>query len=40
MIEAGLVNVEQVFLPYAQDEAGRTTYERLRESAFFRLPAI
>jgi len=34
MIEAGLVDLEQVFLPYAQDPAGRTVYELMRERKF------
>ena len=31
MIEAGLVDLQQVFLPYAQDAKGRTFYELMRE---------
>jgi hypothetical protein len=34
MIAAGLVNFEQVFLPYARDADGVTVYEKLRESRF------
>ena len=34
MIEAGLVDLEQVFLPYAQDATGRTLYELMRERKF------
>jgi hypothetical protein len=34
MIEAGLVDLEQVFLPYAQDATGRTFYELMRERKF------
>jgi hypothetical protein len=34
MIEAGLVDFEQVFLPYAQDATGRTLYELMRERKF------
>jgi hypothetical protein len=34
MVEAGLVKVEEVFLPYAQDAASVTVYERLRERQF------
>jgi hypothetical protein len=33
-IEAGLVDLEQVFLPYAQDATGRTFYELMRERRF------
>jgi len=31
MIQAGLVRFEEVFLPYCQDPAGKTLYERIRE---------
>jgi hypothetical protein len=34
MIEAGLVDLQQVFLPYAQDTKGRTFYELMRERKF------
>ena len=34
MIEARLVTLEQVFLPYCQDASGVTVYERLRERQF------
>jgi hypothetical protein len=34
LIAAGLVNFEQVFLPYAQDANGVTVYEKLRLSRF------
>jgi len=34
MIQVGLVKLEQVFLPYAQDAAGVTVYERLKERKF------
>lgn len=34
MIQAKLTNVEQVFLPYAQDASGRTFYELMREQKF------
>jgi hypothetical protein len=34
MIEAGLVDLQQVFLPYAQDAKGRTFYELMRERKF------
>ena len=33
-IEAGLVDLEQVFLPYAQDATGQTLYELMRERRF------
>ena len=34
MIEAGLVDLERVFLPYTQDAAGRTVYELMPERKF------
>jgi hypothetical protein len=34
MVRAGLVRLEQVFLPYAQDSGGRTVYDLMRESRF------
>jgi hypothetical protein len=34
MIAAGLVDLEQVFLPYAQDVAGVTVYDRIKDSRF------
>ena len=34
MIQAGLVKLEQVFLPYAQDASGVTAYEHLKERKF------
>jgi hypothetical protein len=34
MIEAGLVDVAQVFLPYAQDSAGNSVYDNLRLHRF------
>jgi hypothetical protein len=34
MIEAGLVDLHQVFPPYAQDSSGRTFYELMRERRF------
>jgi hypothetical protein len=34
MIAAGLVRFDQVFLPFAQDPAGVTLYERMREAKF------
>jgi hypothetical protein len=34
MIQAGLVGLEEVFLPYCQDPAGVTLYERMREAKF------
>jgi hypothetical protein len=34
MIQAGVATAEQIFLPYAQDSAGVTVYERLRERMF------
>jgi hypothetical protein len=34
LIETGMVTIEQVFLPYAQDERGRTIYEALVEKKF------
>jgi hypothetical protein len=37
MIEAGLVDLQQVFLPYAQDETGQTFFELMRERKFQRL---
>src|ERR1700722_3601192 len=37
MIEAGLVDLEQIFLPYAQDSAGQTVYEVVRAQRFSNL---
>jgi hypothetical protein len=34
MIQAGLVGLEEVFLPYCQDPTGVTLYERIREAKF------
>lgn len=34
MIQAGLVVIEQVFLPYAQSDDGSTLYEKLKEQRF------
>jgi len=34
LIETGMVTVEQVFLPYAQDSQGRTVYEVLANQKF------
>lgn len=34
LIETGMVTVEQVFLPYAQDARGKTLYEALLEKKF------
>lgn len=34
MIQAGLVDLEQVFLPYAQNAGGETVYESLRAQRF------
>lgn len=34
LIEAGMVELPQVFLPYAQDETGATLYEVLKERKF------
>ena len=34
MIQAGLVRLEEVLLPFAQDPAGKTLYERMREAKF------
>ena len=34
MVRAGLVDLEQVFLPYAQDAHGNTLYERMRSQGF------
>ena len=34
MIRVGLVSLDQVFLPFAQDQQGRTVYERMREQRF------
>jgi hypothetical protein len=34
MVQAGLVAIEQVFLPYAQGPDGTTLYERLKEQRF------
>jgi hypothetical protein len=37
MIEAGLVDLEQVFLPYAQNQAGQTVYEIMKSQRFSNL---
>jgi len=37
MIQAGLVTLVEVFLPYAQDQQGRTFYELAKETKFQRL---
>jgi hypothetical protein len=37
MIDAGLVDLEQIFLPYAQDSAGQTVYEVVRAQRFSNL---
>ena len=34
MVQAGLVGLEEVFLPYCQDPAGVTLYERMRQAKF------
>ena len=34
MIQAGLVGLEEVLLPFAQDSTGKTLYERMREAKF------
>ena len=34
MIRVGLVTIDQIFLPFAQDAQGRTVYERMREQRF------
>jgi hypothetical protein len=34
MVQAGLVGLEEVFLPYCQDPAGKTLYERMRQAKF------
>jgi hypothetical protein len=34
LIETGMVTVEQVFLPYAQNQSGQTIYEALVEKRF------
>src|SRR6266446_8814999 len=37
MIEAGLVDLEQVFLPYAQNQSGQTVYDVMRSQRFSNL---
>jgi hypothetical protein len=37
MVQAGLVKLEQIFLPYAQDQGGVSMYEGLREARFSNL---
>jgi hypothetical protein len=37
MIEVGLVDLEQVFLPYAQNENGQTVYEAMKSQRFSNL---
>jgi hypothetical protein len=34
MTQAGMVALEEVFLPYAQDKEGRTVFERMKEARF------
>ena len=34
LIECGLARLEQVFLPYAQNDRGETVYERLKAEKF------
>jgi hypothetical protein len=34
MIQAGLVKLEEVLLPFAQDSSGKTLYERMHEAKF------
>lgn len=34
LVEVGMVEIQQVFLPYAQDQQGRTVYENLLEKRF------
>jgi hypothetical protein len=34
LVQAGLATVDQVFLPFCQDPAGVTLYERMREAKF------
>jgi hypothetical protein len=37
MIEAGLVDLEQIFLPFAQNPAGQTVYEVMKSQRFSNL---
>lgn len=39
MIETGMVASQEVFLPYMQDDSGKTVYEAFSESRFKALPA-
>src|SRR6266478_7077308 len=34
LVQAGLATLDQVFLPFCQDPAGVTLYERMREASF------
>ena len=34
MIQAGMVSMTEVFLPYAQNDQGETAYERLKDQKF------
>jgi len=34
MIQAGMVSITDVFLPYAQNSQGETLYERLKDQKF------
>ena len=34
IIEAEMIDLEQIFLPFAQDAAGTTVYERMKERQF------
>jgi hypothetical protein len=37
LIEAGLVDLEQVFLPYAQNAAGQTVYDVMKSQRVLEL---
>ena len=34
IIEAGMADIIEVFLPYAQDDTGKTVYEKMKDSGF------
>jgi hypothetical protein len=34
LVEAGMVQLEEVFLPYAQDKEGKTVFERMTQEQF------
>ena len=37
IVDAGMAQMSEVFLPYAQDESGRTIYQKLEQGGFKQL---